>query len=388
MKIGIVLDYDISNGGGFQQALTTIKLITRYNKVFEFIIFTTPNNKEFFKQYKIKSVIIRLSIFDKFLIRIRKKIYKLKKLFPNKLERYFNKRNIDLLYFISPSSLVLFIENYNYILTVWDSCHRDHMEFPEVYSDGEFDKRELYYLTVLPKSTAILVDSEISKNNLAIRYAIDPERIYVVPFCLTENINSEEEVNIKNIYNINNKFIFYPAQLWPHKNHKYIIDALYFLKKKYSISIDAVFTGNDKGNKRYLLTKCKEYCIDNQIHFIGFIPLEHLRSFYKTAEALVMPTYFGPTNLPPLEAFSLGCPVCYSDLIDLRDHVEGAAFLLDLENPQSLVNSLLKILEKDPIVYEYIEKGRKKAEEWKDIDYWQVLKLIFDKYRVKLNCWK
>ena len=30
----------------------------------------------------------------------------------------------------------------------------------------------------------------------------------------------------------NKKIIFYPAQFWAHKNHKYIIDAAEILKKK------------------------------------------------------------------------------------------------------------------------------------------------------------
>ena len=49
-----------------------------------------------------------------------------------------------------------------------------------------------------------------------------------------------------------------------------------------------------------------------------------------------MPTYFGPTNIPPLEAFSLNVPVCYSDLDGLREQVGEAAFLMNLKNPESL----------------------------------------------------
>ena len=78
-----------------------------------------------------------------------------------------------------------------------------------------------------------------------------------------------------------------------------------------------------------------------------------------------MPTYGGPTNLPPLEAFSFECPVCYSDLPGLRDQVKDAAFLLDLDNPESLVINLLDIMRNKDLVNEKIKKGKLIINEFK-----------------------
>ena len=50
-----------------------------------------------------------------------------------------------------------------------------------------------------------------------------------------------------------------------------------------------------------------------------------------------MPSYFGPTNLPPIEAFKLGVPVFYPDLPGMREYVGNAAILIDLNNPKSFV---------------------------------------------------
>ena len=58
---------------------------------------------------------------------------------------------------------------------------------------------------------------------------------------------------------------------------------------------------------------------------------------------------FGPTNLPPLEAFELGVPVLYSDKPGLRDQVGDAALLLDLKDPLVLANHLNKLIT-DPLV--------------------------------------
>ena len=45
------------------------------------------------------------------------------------IDAYFEKDKIDLIYFAGPSPICLFLERMNYVFTVWDLCHRDHVEF-------------------------------------------------------------------------------------------------------------------------------------------------------------------------------------------------------------------------------------------------------------------
>ena len=52
---------------------------------------------------------------------------------------------------------------------------------------------------------------------------------------------------------------------------------------------------------------------------------------YSQAFALVMPTYFGPTNMPPLEAFKFKIPVLYSNIKGLKEQVEDVNIALDLK---------------------------------------------------------
>ena len=56
---------------------------------------------------------------------------------------------------------------------------------------------------------------------------------------------------------------------------------------------------------------------------------------YDQSLALVMPTYLGPTNIPPLEAFAYETPVCYSDTPFLETS-RRCAFFMNLKDPNSL----------------------------------------------------
>ena len=73
---------------------------------------------------------------------------------------------------------------------------------------------------------------------------------------------------------------------------------------------------------------------------MGFINNDLLIDIYRNSFALVMPTYFGPTNLPPLEAFKLGIPVIYPDIKEMREQIGDAAKFINLLDPKSLANQI------------------------------------------------
>ena len=103
-------------------------------------------------------------------------------------------------------------------------------------------------------------------------------------------------IDIKNKYKIDGDYIYYPAQFWSHKNHVYILDALAILKKQ-DIKISVIFSGSDKGNLQYVLNYAKNIGIEELVKYIGFAPNEEIYHLYKQSFALVMPSYFGPTNI-------------------------------------------------------------------------------------------
>jgi hypothetical protein len=54
-----------------------------------------------------------------------------------------------------------------------------------------------------------------------------------------------------------------------------------------------------------------------------------------------MPSYFGPTNIPPVEAWSLGVPVLYSSLN--RSHGKNACLYFDADSSTQLSKAILKL---------------------------------------------
>ena len=398
MTAGVIIDSIITSGGGFHHSFSTILLLHSKRSIqYNFVFFTMlPENVPFFKKHGIEVILIKLTIFNRAVIKLRRfgmfrrLLNKVPVLGVNHFDAILEQKNIDLLYFLSYSHYALFTEKFNFIFSVWDLNHRDYPEFPLFHHDFFFENMEKRIRSVLPKATAILVDSEIGKRNVIQRYGIDRHRIYVVPFLPAESVSSEsgkEMINIKEKYSINNPYIYYPAQFWAHKNHFYILEGLKILKEKYNILVEAIFSGADKGNLSYVMSKAKEFNIVDQIKYIGFVDDNEIPHLYRQALALVMPTYLGPTNIPPLEAFALGCAVLYSDLEGVREQVAGAALLVDLKDPESMALQLMKVLNEDPQIELFKRKGREIVNAWTKEDVWYNLKKIFDDYYILKKSW-
>jgi len=358
IKLTVFLEQKIQIGGGHQQSLNSILFVNNLSKDIcdpSFIV-TDKENIQVLSNYGINSSYLKISIFRRVILNLRRRIY-----IPNSMqwirnllgknyvEVFLDKLKTDLIFFTSPSSLPKYLSQYNFIYTVWDLSHRDEMEFPEVREHFVFERREELNKNIFPKSTAILVDSMVGAENLIRRYGVDKNRVLVMPFSPAENVVISDEdyennfIDIKNKYNIKFDYLFYPAQFWSHKNHIYILKALKTLQEEYNIILGAIFSGSDKGNMQYIQDSVDELELSEQVVFTGFVSNTEMRYLYRQSFALAMPSYFGPTNLPPLEAFQLGVPVIYGDINGAREQLGDAAIFLDLNNHQSLCDAVISL---------------------------------------------
>src|SRR5438094_4838933 len=83
--------------------------------------------------------------------------------------------------------------------------------------------------------------------------------------------------------------------------------------------------------------------LEKEICHLGYVPDEDMSAIYARAAALVMPTFFGPTNIPVLEAWSFGCPVITSDIRGIREQVGDAAVLVDPRSVEAIADGIRKV---------------------------------------------
>ncbi len=251
--------------------------------------------------------------------------------------------------------------------TVHDLMHRYERRFPEVSANGEFEAREFHFGETSRWAKGVLVDSQVGKDQLVESYNVDPGKVFVLPYIAPAYIYDSDparDEEIRQRYELPKKFFFYPAQFYRHKNHVGLIDAFARLRESHP-DVRLVLVGTKERNGfEEVQEQVKRLGLEDNVLFLGYVPDEDMPALYRSARALVMPTYFGPTNIPQLEAFALGCPVATSRIYGIPAQVGDAALLFDPASVTEIYACLRRLWTDDALCAKLADRGRQRAADW------------------------
>lgn len=387
MRVAIYTgNHDSKEGGGFTFENAILGELSQTQSDHQFFLVSSGPKSDY---PKISSIYVNETIFwlmNKKLYLIFTKIIKFFG-FPTKqlvsaLDRAMQSHEIDLIWFASPISEPT---KFPYILTVWDLAHRVHPYFPEI--SCQFQNREQENRQMIPRASYIVIGNEAGKKDVAEFYQVPKNRIFTI--ALPTPPLHQIKVLKKDLdrYHLPGQYLFYPAQFWAHKNHICILLALKILRDRYKIDLTVVFTGSDKGTQQYIKNEATRLGLIHNVIFLGFVDKLTLIALYKNAFALVFPSFFGPDNLPPLEAFSLGCPIIASDVAGARQQLGEAALLFNPTSEEELAKAI-KSLQSNPLLRsKLVKRGYKKATEYSPNNYIKKIVKIVDQFEPYLRTW-
>lgn len=278
--------------------------------------------------------------------------------------RKIREEKIDILFSLQQG---LFIPNYKVkiISPVHDLMHRYEPGFPEVSND--FKNREIYMKCIAKYTACILVDSQLGKKQFRESYMNSFSRkirIISLPFVAPDYLQCTEEKYIK----VPDKYIFYPAQFWKHKNHINLLKAVKNVMNSIK-DIQLLLVGSEKNNYKEIKKYISNNNLESHITILGFVSNENMIFLYKHAIGMIMPSYFGPTNIPPLEAMSLGCPVAVSNKYAMPEQVGNAGLLFDPDSPEEIAKCIKQLWTNEKLREKLTNLGYRKTERWTKFEF-------------------
>ena len=384
-NIGILFPL-LAGGGVFQYALSVANALIRYSDKFNYYLFyydsDIENFKRIFKEEKIKNVqFICLDGAPNNILAKLKFLFNIvigKPLFIiNKHNRkVFRKHKIDCL--IIPFPLLLGFENkIPYIVSIPDIMHKYYPGFPEYSLLGRI-KRDIVYKISARYSLMSVVDSQQGLEDLNKFYKIPKKKIKIIPYVPPGYIYEYKDMNRKTVerilkkYNLPEKFLFYPAQFWFHKNHLRLVKAISEAQKNQNEKINLVLAGSAKTNyENYqnVMELAEKLGIKNQIFHLGYVSDAEIAALYKKSLAFIFPTLIGPTSIPPLEAMVLETPVLCSNLFSMPEQIGDAGLLFNPFDTQDIADKIHRVYANKKLRQELIYNGRKKAQEFNLTNY-------------------
>jgi glycosyltransferase involved in cell wall biosynthesis len=296
------------------------------------------------------------------------------------LRRSLEHNKIDLMLYPYPTEMSFEI-GIPYVMAVHDLQHRLQPEFPEVSANGEWGRREYLFRNGCRHATLLLADSEVGKEDILHfygEYGVTPDMVKILPYLpacyLRVNVSASERFRVRAAYGLPEKYLFYPAQFWPHKNHARIIQAVGSLKREYNFQIPIVLCGTYTGAVRErtfheVMSLSAQLGLKRDIRHLGYVPDEDMSALYAEAVALIMPTFFGPTNIPVLEAWALGCPVLTSDIRGIREQVGDAAVLADPRSVESIAEGIYRLWTDEKLRATLTDAGYRRLSEYSPDDF-------------------
>jgi glycosyltransferase involved in cell wall biosynthesis len=267
-------------------------------------------------------------------------------LVPSSVEdRVYLREGIEFIVQLNPFAALR--TNVPFATTVWDLEHRKSPWFPESGRLQEWNDRENIYGTPLRRAAMIYTGTHQGRLEIASFYQLPADRIKVFPFGTPEFAlalsNKPQNPELLHKYKLSTEYIFYPAIFFPHKNHVLVLEACKIIGEMTPWTPEVVFVGADQGNLGYVQEYARKLGLADRVRFLGFVDQHDLVQLYKGAFCLAYPSFFGPDNLPPLEALAIGCPVVAADVPGAREHLGEAAIFFPPTQETKLAEAILSL---------------------------------------------
>lgn len=214
----------------------------------------------------------------------------------------------------------------------------------------------LTFITI--KTNQIIVPSNFWKKYIIQRFKINSKKITTTYEAVDPKFlqNSSEIKNWK--LEIGN-YIIYTGNLYPHKNIQIILKVLQLLP---DLKLKIICARNIFSQRIEKLIK--QYQIENQVEFLGFINDSDFQKIYSQALALVHPSFMEGFSLTGLEAMALNCPVISSNTSCLPEIYGNSVLYFDPNNANDLIEKINQLKNDQKIRQKLIDLGHQQLKKY------------------------
>ncbi|MGB3917263.1 glycosyltransferase family 4 protein [Thiothrix litoralis] len=380
-KIGILTFYPMHGGGIFQYIQSMVDALAA-DKSSTYIIFADENDRRFdgygLEVRKLtpsnRSGLNQVIIFSQLFLGMRQPFF----LRDDERRAY---ADIDL--FMSPATSVyphLFLKK-PFIFTLHDMQEK---YYPHAFTRTERFKRALRNQALTKAAKAVICESNYVKEDIMNFLGGNANKIAVIQspppdFLLRYEAKPENFAAVKRKYGLPERYIFYPAQCWFHKNHIKLVEAFNIIAKETDEDVSLILSGSQKDNYPKLVAKIQELGLEGRIKHLGYIDYEDIPYLYKMARMLVMPTLFESVSIPIYEAFALGVPVCCSNVVALPEQVGDAALIFNPNDPADMADKMVQLLRDKPLATELAARGRQRVRSFDHKEYATKILSVIDR---------
>jgi glycosyltransferase involved in cell wall biosynthesis len=223
------------------------------------------------------------------------------------------------------------------VVTVQDVQHH---ELPAMFSTAERRYRRWAYDGAARDADVVVVPSRHSSRSLQRHVGIQPDRIAVAPYGVDHDRFGPDGAPAPAVDSLDlpERFVIYPGNLWPHKNHERLVEAMALTEDR---DIALVLTGQPSPRLEPLTALAARRGVGHRIQHVGYVCAAAVPELYRRAVGMVFPSLYEGFGFPVLEAMACGCAVASSTEGSLAEIVDArVAVLLDPRDPHDIARAI------------------------------------------------
>jgi glycosyltransferase involved in cell wall biosynthesis len=241
-----------------------------------------------------------------------------------------------------------------------------HVSYPQFFSGQENANREALLRVVAARADHVVCVSDYTREMLLAHLAVPAERVSTVPNAVygrLPRLRADETAAGLDGLGLSRAFVLYPANFWPHKNHRLLLAAYGSLRAhRPQLALDLVFTGALPEAARELQEDARRMGLAPFVHFPGYLSDRALAALYEGCRLVVFPSLYEGFGIPVLEAMYFGKPIACSSVASLPEVAGDAAVLFDPRRPAAIEAAILRIVDEPALSSELVERGRRRLQ--------------------------
>lgn len=311
----------------------TLKRIVKQHPEHEFVFFfDRPYDKSFVFADNVQPVVVAPQARHPFLFYVWFELC-----IPYLLKKY--KADV----FLSPDGLMS-------LRTKVPTCIVMHDLAFEHYPEHLKTSHQLFYRKYSPlyahKAKQIVTVSEFSKQDIASRYHVSPEKISVSYNGAHEQykpLSWEEREEAKKLFADGCEYFVYAGALHPRKNIVNLLRAFIAFKKRQRSNMKLVIVGRMAWNYDEIIRMKEEMPFREDVKWVGYLDVYHLAKAIGGAYALVYVSLFEGFGIPILEALQCNVPTIISSTSSMPEVGGGAALLVDPKDHEDIASQMERL---------------------------------------------
>ncbi len=251
------------------------------------------------------------------------------------------------------------------IPSVFNPHDLQHVHLPEFFTDRERDRRDRLYGEACRDAAAVATAGEWVRNDFIQHFDLPPEKVYVIQWGAPSDAYARpsDDVISETLkhFGLRQPFAIYPAQTWPHKNHKRLFEALSLAIDRHQVDLNLVCPGARTELAESLECDLEALGLQERVHLLGRVSESELMALYASARLMIVPTLFEAISFPVWEAFANNLPVACSNVTSLPEQVGDAALLFDPRDVEQITEMLATLATDQDLRAELTHRGKQRV---------------------------